>query len=44
MKKSKIEYISIAVSDPIKMTNWYRKVLGFEIIFSPFLSNVYFIA
>jgi catechol 2,3-dioxygenase-like lactoylglutathione lyase family enzyme len=34
MKIYRIEHIGIAVSDPIKMANWYREILGFEIKFA----------
>lgn len=34
MKKYKIGHIGIAVSDPIKMANWFRKFLSFKIKFA----------
>lgn len=34
MKKYEIEHIGISVTEPVKMANWYRDVLGFNIKFS----------
>lgn len=34
MKKYEIEHIGIIVTEPVKMANWYRDVLGFNIKFS----------
>ncbi len=34
MKKYEIEHIGISVKSPIKMANWYRETLGFDVKFS----------
>ena len=35
MKKFDIEHIGITVTEPVKMANWYKDVLGFNIKLSP---------
>ena len=34
MKNYEIEHIGISVREPIKMANWYKEILGFNIRFS----------
>lgn len=34
MKSFAIEHIGISVTDPLNMAEWYRRVLGFKIMFS----------